>query len=297
MRLWSHESASSSKLLELRQVKKLLACGLLLIIVLICEWNGSRLVEIKTPRGAVLIPSRDKRRIESFLRDFIVYNSGGYTLLGEKPVSFDCFTQPTFRWNLLHLWNAYFPTNWRKYQAWKTFQKYPDLIGCENFVFWEEPSPWVDCVRLVVLANQQALNRVLGENERDFPPISMEELRTKCLLKDILKADEGLIGTVLGYGRNNAWVFKENRSALPKKSLFSTEIDHLFENKFAVLNFTFGWPQVPMAEILMYPTFIANPDTPETEKLRNEYLETRTKILKYYEGKDFLSATLELFVD
>ena len=46
---------------------------------------------------------------------------------------------------------------------------------------------------------------------------------------------------------------------------------------------------------LFYPRFACDPQSEETKKVKQIYREEREKILKYYEGKDLVEATLNLF--
>lgn len=261
---------------------------------MISQIDGSRRVEIKTSSGTLTLSKKERQRLEYFFRDLIVYDCGGYTLLGNKPITFDCMLEPVFKWDFFFLWDAFLPSNLKKHSGWKTFQKYRHLICEENILVWIEPSPWNENVQFIMLANKKELYRVIAENKQDFQSVTWEDLQIKPLFKELLQSHEGLIGTVLGYGRNNAWLFRENRALLPNTGIFSQEIDHLFENRKASLNFTLGWPEVPMDEILMYPMFRAKLDSEETEKLKVGYLETRKAILAHYKGKDFLEATFQL---
>lgn len=42
---------------------------------------------------------------------------------------------------------------------------------------------------------------------------------------------------------------------------------------------------------------MANPDSAETRQLKRKFLATRKRIIEYYEGKDFLEATLSILVN
>ncbi len=269
-------------------------CALLLAVFIITQFNGSRRIQITTPLGSFVVSKKEKNRLEYFFRNLIIYDCGGYTLLGEKPVTFDYMIKPIFKWDIYYLWSAFLPTNLRKRDAWETFQKDQHLICRDNILIWVEPSPWNSDIQFILMANKKEIIRTINENKQDFQPFVLEDVKIKSLFKEILHSDEGLIGTVLGYGRDNSMLFRENRALLSKRGIFSDEMDRLFENKKAILNFTFGWPEMPMDEILLYPMFKVKMDTEETKTLRSKYLKTRNEILEYYRGKDFLEATLQL---
>ena len=47
---------------------------------------------------------------------------------------------------------------------------------------------------------------------------------------------------------------------------------------------------------LFYPRFACDPESDETKQLKRTYKEEREKIVKYYEGKDVVEATLSCLV-
>jgi hypothetical protein len=125
-----------------------------ILFSLLCLWVGiwqideCRLVEIQLPSKKILIPKKDKQRLEYFCRELIVYNCIGYTLFGNKPVSFDCVMKPAFKWDFSFLWHTLNPTMnptmLKKYCAWKTWQKYRHFFCGEDFLMWSEPCPWIE---------------------------------------------------------------------------------------------------------------------------------------------------------
>lgn len=265
---------------------------LLIFVVPILLWqaNGYRSVKVKISSGEIVMPLKDKKRLDYFLRAFIVYHSAGFTLLGNKPLSFECFVKPALKWDLLFLWHAFFPSNLKRYCAWKTWQKYEHLFNKGDVLIWSESSPWIKNGELIVVARKKRVAEVLQENQQDF--LSLQHLEIKALFKECLIHD-GRLGVLLGYGRTNAWLFYENNRA-SLKPVFIDELEQLFKNKRAILSFVFGWPNVDMPDIVMYPNFMADINTAETKALKREYLQTRQDILDYYKDKDFLEATLDL---
>lgn len=245
------------------------------------------------PSGEISLPKKDVKRLEYLFRELIIYNSAGYTLLGNKPVSFECFTKPQFEWDFLYLWHTFFPTNLKKYRSWKAWQKYEHLFNKGDILIWSEPSPWIKNGELIILASRKQLERVIQENREDFVIFHSQEPKT--LFNETLRSHAGLLGILLGYGRTNSWLFYKNNHVV-LKPVFSDEINQLFKTKRAAINFTFGWPNVEMTEILMFPNFMADTKTEETKRLKSDYLRTRKKILDYYKDKDFLEATLQLLL-
>lgn len=100
---------------------------------------------------------------------------------------------------------------------------------------------------------------------------------------------------LLGYGRANAMLFHTQERAL-LNPIFSEEMDRLFSSPKVALNFTLGWPHIGTREALLFPSFMADVQTEETQRLKQDYMHTRETILNYYEDKNFLEATLQLLL-
>lgn len=240
-------------------------------ISMVWHLNGYRNVKVQVSSKEISIPRKDLQSLEYLFRELIVYNSVGYTLLGNKPVSIECFIPPPqFKWDFLYLWHTFSPSNLKKYHAWKTWQKYEHLFNKNNdILIWSESSPWIKNGKLIVIASKKQLHRVLWENREDFS--ILKEQDPKAIFSTALVSHEGLLGILLGYGKANAWLFYENNHT-KLKPVFSDEPNQLFTSKKAALNFTFGWPNIEVSKILMYPNFMADIDAEETKTLKTEYL-------------------------
>lgn len=272
-------------------MKKIWLLYLTLGILTIWQLNQYRNVKVQFSLGEICLPRKDAKRLEYLFRELIIYDSAAYTLLGNKPISFACFTRPQFEWDFSYLWHTFLPSNLKKYRAWKTCQKYEHLFNRGDILIWSEPSPWIKNGELIVIANKKQINRVIDENREDFASLNCQD--PKALVSKILRSHEGLLGILLGYGKINAMLFHEHNHTL-LKPVFSYEISQLFNVKKAAINFALGWPDIEMNKVLMFPNFMANIDAEETKKIKADYLTTREKILNYYENKNFLEATFRL---
>lgn len=250
-------------------------------------------LQIDLPSGKLQLSQKDSEKLEYLFRDLIVYGDAGYTVLGNKPVSFITFFKPEFRWDWTFLWHAFMPSNIKKYHAWKTWKKYQHLFNQGNICMWSEQDPCCDYAELIVVLNKNEFKKVLHENADDF--ISMKEMDPQSVFDRSYQLHPNLLGILLGYGKQNAWCFHTNQRSI-LKSVFAEEIKKQFQNKRVCLNFLFGWPKVDMAEILLFPNFMANIETDETKSIKSEYLKTRCRILEHYADKNFLQATLQLFL-
>jgi hypothetical protein len=123
------------------------------------------------------------------------------------------------------------------------------------------------------------------------------EAQRKPFLNQILKNHDGLIGTLLGYGRNNAWAFHEKsknmQSFIDEKEQLrmKTFCQQQGSWKFFTGSFCRDFSYLPL------PGFAADFNDPETKTLKNTYSKSRNKILDSYREKDFLEVTLHLLCE
>lgn len=270
--------------------------------------NRSVTVNVPNPLGpafAVTIAQKEKEKLESFFRKVILKDDFGYTLLGEKPVSLSSYREVVFPISLGQLYSALTPENIEIKNGWKTWLNYSHLFKNSKYSIWSEESPWIDNGIVILLVNNQSLDTIINEHADDFKDVLkrnainvnglLKEAKTTPLLKGVLMAHEGLIGTVLGYGRNNAWLFEKNlkEKNIPLSRAWSEEIEQFMCERISnkpVLSKKI----ISISNYLFYPQFQADPTSLETKKLKEEYLFTRKLIIDYYEGKDFLETTLSL---
>lgn len=126
------------------------------------------------------------------------------------------------------------------------------------------------------------------------------------LMSEVLFNHDGLIGTLLGFGRDNAFLVHEHGISksdaevddLKQKFNFGNpweteemELDEKLESIGWINAFITG-NHLKNLDLNPLPGFIAILDHPETLRLKESYLQTRKKMLAYYKGKDFLEATL-----
>lgn len=293
---------------------------ILSIISFLC-WYAyqNRTVEIHIPnsKGSELVlkmPLKDRNRLEYLFYEMVVWDAGGYTLFGVKPTHMNGYMKPfcTTKWH--RFLYSIRPTNIRVYLGWKTWKKYEHCFADSKFLLYEEKNPfWKepnDSIA-IFLINKQKFHETVFKYLQDFKIIlnrdnlNSEELLTeatkKSLFKDIFKNHEGLIGTVFGFGRNNAWLFeeKEKGKTVPLKAIWGEESE---EHQFMMNRPDFAWYYFGICsekieDCISYPSFMVDPNTEETQNLKKLFHETRNKIIAYYKGKDFLEATLAILIE
>lgn len=113
--------------------------------------------------------------------------------------------------------------------------------------------------------------------------------------------DEMLIGLLLGYGANNARLFSESQQGKDVYSYieWGEEIDKQMLERLSLKTHLWGvlWEtEAEEVAALLYPTFIADPHSEETQQLKARYIKEREKIIAFYKDQNFLEATLSLLL-
>ena len=110
-------------------------------------------------------------------------------------------------------------------------------------------------------------------------------------MNEVLEGHQGLIGIVLGYGRDNSWQFHEackNRTIVDW--VWGEEDSYFVEESMEL--------DIPLTDYYLShyscPSFAGDPNSAESLALKAEYILTKQKVVEYYKGKDFLEATLSL---
>lgn len=290
------------------------------VLFLLWEFNQNRKVELPIPsvngKDLVLtIPWKDKKNLDYLFKEMFALGNGLYTLFGSKPMSMSSYLIPFSTTSLGVFLDSLSPNNLRVYWGWKTWQKYQDLLAKSEFLLWAEENPfWLRWWQppspaiSILLIHKQQLQETINAHITDFQTvlgkdviISSElllEAKNRPFLKDVLKSHDGLIGTLFGYGRNNAWLFEER--AQGKKvhltPIWGQEIYDFFGTRPTPNWVIYGFDSEDLSEMLGYPCFLANPDSLETQELKKKFLNSREKIIAYYKNKDVLPTTLGLLM-
>ncbi|MCX6989753.1 MAG: hypothetical protein NTX49_01615 [Chlamydiae bacterium] len=304
---------------EDRQIKRIFLYGVISFFLL---WQGyeNSSVEIQIPSRdgrdlQISMPRKDRKRLEQFFYKIMILEDGGYTLLGSKPMHMSGFYQPISTSNWEFFLNSVHPKNLRAYSGWKTWLKYQHFFANSEFLLWVEKNPfWQRSVRpnpavSVFLLDKRKLKEAVNTYAADFQEvlgnqnISYEQLllakNNRSFFNDVLQRHEGLIGTLFGYGRDNAWLFEEKMrgNKVPLEPVWSNEIYEYFMTMPYYSWAYFGIRTRDFSQVLDYPCFLANPNTIETQNLKQSFLDTRKRILAYYENQDFLVATLSVLLN
>lgn len=276
-------------------------CGFFLIILL-WQYSQNRMVSVHylDQQGithTLDLPVKDKKRLAGLMQKLFAEDNFAYTVLGSKPISWATYLNPLPITDWSRFYNAFSKYHRTIRSGWKTWEKYQHLFPTAHL--WVENSKshpgWVS----ILIVNKDQFNAIVNKNKSDFQEVLSREIvdgfqlireaKNRSLINEILKGHQGLIGIVLGYGRDNSWKFLEgckNRTAI---GCVWEEDESAEESIESNANLTDYY-------LLHYscPSFAGDAKSAESLALKEEYIYTKQKVIEYYKGKDFLEATLSL---
>jgi hypothetical protein len=264
---------------------------------------------------------KDKKRLEALFYDLFFRDTGAYTLFGQKPMFMSTYTTPLVSDGsepfIPNGWKDFvcsiFACNLKQYIGWKTWQKYQSQFPISKFVFLKEKNPFRaephSCYSILLIYKQK-LQETIDSNLKDFQtvlrkdPISAEELlqeaKSKPFFQDILKLHDGLIGTIFGFGRNNAWFFEAQKQGKQTPLAYVWEEEKYGYEPFSWRDWAWmllGFYSLDIEKSLGYPGFMADLNSQETKKIKEDLLNTRREIIKCYKNKDLVETTLNLLIN
>lgn len=282
------------------------------------------------------MPRKDRRNLEYFFQQLVRDEYFAYVFLGVKPMAlgtlwsnmnpFACFWEqfPSTNQELL-------PSRWEQflfylqeamsshriqlnkgYQTWIKYQKFfPSTQHC--FFYENRENKIANCL-IIGIIHKEKFAHTLEKYHHDFEAVlnckmNAEELLNeriyKPFLSTVLRNHDGLIGTLLGYGRDHAFWYhqKFQLHSTEEKEAYCRQCHIPFPSTAEIGAIWTDEEQLQFQEekqnwltqMWTYPpSFRADRSTAEAIYLRKQYLETRNQIRDYYAGKDFLEATLTL---
>jgi hypothetical protein len=230
------------------------------------------------------ISTEDRVCIENFFRYIVYETPAAFTLFGDKPISIieiDVWTNP-----------YYFTDSAVSYELRRNFskwKKYAHLFPSKKYVFVENDI--FDRSRFcILLINQEACLKIIKEHlllfqENINEKISAEEILNRITsssrLFDTLCSHQGLLGILLGFGKNNAFAFHDiYERHLPFRTL------KLFSEES-------GEPLLAFNKL----NFAVIDGDPENSYLKKKYDDQRKKLCEIYRNGDFLEITLKKFLE
>ena len=294
---------------------KILLCGLFLFFSIafsqlvrtpsISCYEGKSLSKILQ-----LMPARDKERIEHFFLECLNWEAFGYVLFGDKPMALGGCAKNFLSFESLPLFlHEISPRQMKCKKGFRAWRKYEKLFPMTRFrILYEETPSSI----LMLLVNRKNFVKIVQQHADDFTTILHREVTGEKLLEEgghrpfiyeVLAHHDGLLGTLLGYGRENSHLYYQAdqiASEIEKLQLqypWEKEDEELRKNRTCSVGWISSYitgSHLKDIELIHLPGFLAILDHPETIALKEHYLQTREKIIAYYKGKDFLEATLRV---
>lgn len=157
----------------------------------------------------IIMPLKDRKRLEYFLSRNL---SGGgiYTLMGSKPMSlvdgYHNLSRDRVSWSFKNIKMILASNAWDKYRHYFKDSRFTMLKLTEYKA------------NQFILIDKVMLEETIRQNVQDFENILQIPIDPKALVEEIqnkpqtlypILNHDGLLGTVLGFGRDNAWAFYE----------------------------------------------------------------------------------------
>lgn len=267
------------------------------------------------------MPKKDREHLDYFFRELIGWDEFGYVLLGSKPSATAVVTEKFYPFHSYQDFrHAIIPRAWKSKKGYLTWLKYQKYFPTSRFALcYEKFDKFTPGNAIMTLVNKQAFSQLVEEEKELFKQILhreitgtmlLEEAKQRPLLGELLQDNDTLIGLILGYGKENATLYYQ-RSLLSSDqekidftrangcgSIWTDEEFEAFRIQFKDeswwQSYVSGSHMMKNPQLITLPGFFARIGSPETEKLRKEYLQTKDAIITHYQGKDFLEETLRL---
>ncbi len=247
------------------------------------------------------MPKRDREKLEYFFRGLIIEENFGYVLLGKKPMAF------ATSWKKINSLKQFLPykiaPRWVKYRdGLQIWEKYEKFFPTTRFLLFEGEYDHSDDPNILVLINKKEFAQKVEECIDDFTSILqyntsgerlLQECRFKPLFSDLLAGHQGLFGILLGFGRENAYLFhqrsqlssEEERKDFSSKLQFHSswpeeEYEKLF-NQFESMSWIskITGSYLKDIELIALPGFACILSSPETRYWQKHYLKQEIRLL------------------
>jgi hypothetical protein len=273
------------------------------LVLVLCEryLQGSVDIVIENPSGeisSVQMSRKDARQLEYFFRELIISELMAYTLAGSKPMSFACYREPGVSLS------SFFLPNLKTIRGWRVWEKHCHYFDNGRLRFWREKSPWVKGVFCLIIADMNQCDEIIMQHAADFQNVVgqriihdkslFQEIDKTPFLQNTLQKHDALLGILLGFGRENAWLYYE-KNKNPQFAKLPLAWGPVMEQKRTDWFWKYCALQTPDVSDMLFPVFVGDLDSVESQRLRAEYSAASEKIKKFYKKRDFLSATLSLY--
>lgn len=251
----------------------------------------------------------DRYYLATFLRITLFCDDFAYLLFGSKPIAITNFSKSLpFKYTYEFVSKLNFEIN----KGLEIFKKNQHLFSSSNIIVHLEED---DDYSYLFMINKKNLLKTLNEHIEDFKLVLGPKTTTESLFIQITEnigkdaffkaigQHEASLGILLGYGRNNAWLFHQKKTLLLKLNTLKPPLkwDSSLEKAFAqIIQKTSSFCQEPpvwryllITPRIHLPHFMADPNSLETKKLKERYEKERVDIKKLFAKQDYVEATLQ----
>lgn len=236
-----------------------------------------------TKEKILKINNQEKEYLTNFFK-YSFYNANlGHVVFYDRPMNFleveyDKLEMPD---GIDYMEPIHTLAQYRLEECWNTWNKYSNLFKLKNFSIMTM-SKEGDTFYLIIFINHLNFKNMVIKHINDFHNVLENNLTPQEILDEFVKGSgvvfnkimdhDGLLGTLLGFGRNNAWEFLRQGDGKKMDGVGN----YLPEG----------------SKELWGMQFKAIAGTEETESLRKTYEEQRQKLNKIYHSEDFLEQVL-----
>lgn len=250
------------------------------------RFERNRVQEQCAPNPIDQLNNQEKIHLRNFFRTLFFSSSFGYTIFGKKPMSIEVITLKSHLPDIenLEYRNIEYCINfYNLHKGWRIWKNKFGKDSLKGFSFISYPGITGSGNLEISIINHQNFVEVVSKHLNTFQSIIKKKLDPKEILEEYVKGEgevfqiihdhHGLLGILLGYGKDNAWQFLNNAplsSLVDLKSLNFENMDEILPPNFGVIE-----------------------NTVETKMLRESYFQQKEKINEIYQSDLFLEIVLE----
>lgn len=226
------------------------------------------------------LTNSDRKILQTTFNNLIFFSSFGFTLFGDKPVSFE------FSSSLENFWAIW--------------EKNKHLFSVKKYILTKF---YHDNYCGVLIGNKCAIEKTFENNKESFRKVFDYPITSQTIIEalesgsgkefEILFSHDALLGILLGYGKENAWNFQKRKLLKTEKNISKNQLHFLNEKLQAFQKPILFWERYIRNSTCLLPQFAADLTSEETKDLKKKYQLQRTLIEERYRQGDSLSVTLQ----
>lgn len=250
------------------------------------------------------LSSEEHLALESLFSHLLLHEGGAYTLFGSKPISFEIFSEISTEEKQEFFTLSSHPVIKNElnfFENWNVWERLKNQYPMSRFLlFQRRPPSFSPAKSAVFLVNVTATACALQKHYQKFREVVGKEFDPLDVVFEIQNHDssfwntvldrEDLLGILLGYGEENAWLFVKikaweekapQENDLKARFLASLSLQSAGSNSLSSFDVSFPLP--------CFGCYASE----ESSNLIKKYENERIAIKKAYRGKDFVQVTLD----